>query len=134
MSRNDLIRANSAAVIASDQFGLGREWEFARRTSKFGVEPRTFGDWETVTALDTVGRGNEVYDEQRNVYKLVDIINLRISEFSVSPALKMGDIFRGADGNIWAITSINPYRVGTIQFTAERDVALLASMNKTGGA
>jgi hypothetical protein len=129
-SRNDMIRTNSAAVISDAGFGLGRTWEFARRTSKFGVEPRTFGDYEDVTALDTLGRGNEEYDETKNINKLVDVINIRISEFAISPALKMGDIFRCSDGTIWAISSINPYRVGTIHFTATRDTGLNATMNK----
>lgn len=131
-SRNDMVRTNSAAVISDAGFGLGRTWEFARRTSKFGVEPRTFGDYEEVTALDTMGRGNEEYDETKNVNKLVDVINIRVSEFSISPTLKMGDIFRCVDGTIWAIASINPYRVGTIQFTAIRDTGLNATMNKGG--
>jgi len=131
-SRNDIVRANSAAVIADDGFGLGRTWEFARRTSRFGVEPRTYGDYEEVTALDTLGRGNEEYDEVKNINRLTDVINIRVSEFDISPGLKMGDIFRCADGTIWAISSINPYRVGTIQFTATRDTGLNATMNKGG--
>lgn len=133
MTRNDTIRANSAAAISGPSAGLGRPWEYARRISKLGIEPRVFGEWSTVTALDTLGRGTETFDEQRNIFKLADIVNLRISEFDISPLVRLGDIFRASDGSVWAITSVNPYRVGTVQFTIERDTALSATPNKTGG-
>jgi hypothetical protein len=133
MTRYDEIRGNSQAVIASAS-GLGRIWEYRRLTSNRAVEPRTYGVWTPFIALDTGGRAQQEYDEQRRGFMDVQVLQLRAMDSDPSPRLTPGCQVRVAgETEVWAVMGVNSSGPGTLAYTLKRDLPLLQDENRKGG-
>lgn len=134
MTRNDIIRANSKAVVKSPTSGLGRTWTFSRMISNRGADPRVYEDfWTEFTTVDTGGSALQDYDEAKSRWRQLNTAPLRCAEDDPYPQLAVGDLVRSPEGVTYSIEGISQSGPGTVRYSIVRDTTLRGDMARGGG-
>lgn len=134
MSRADNIRARLRDVVGGNSSKtLGETWQYRRITSAYGISPRTYGAYNDVTGLATGRSFQENYDQDMHVYRRVEAQLFRCADNDPDPALRMGDQVQDREGLIWDVYGQPRRAYGTIAYTLQREVPLLADADRQGG-
>lgn len=135
MTRNEIISANSRAVVGSSSFTIGVEggYQLRRLTSKITASPRTYSDWEDFTGLQTRGQHSQQFDPERNEFSRVATGFVRCPDDAPSPILTQGDQIKDADGMTWAILGVSSSGPGTVLYAYGREDILLGDALRGGG-
>ena len=133
MSRFDHIAANSRKVVGQSSETSGIVLQFRRLTSDYGIEPRTYSDWEEFTALPTSGMNAEVFDVDRGGHRLAYTARIRAADDSRTPLLKQGDQIVNAQDLVWAVMGVGSSGPGTVAYSVSKDRMLMGDQDRKGG-
>lgn len=131
VSLSTSIRSAMQAILRTVPGILGENWWYQRLTSGPAAEARTYAAM-TVVAVHVTGRTTlEEYDDRRQMFVRKERARMRLSDALAD--LHQGDQVIDQTGLVYAVRGIEASGVGTIAYTIERDLPLVASPPRNGG-
>lgn len=110
---------------------FGQSWYYRRLTSGPAAQARTYGTMTQVTVQISGRNTVEEMDEPSGRWRRIERAKLRTSDALAD--LHQGDQVIDPNGLAWAVMGIASSGIGTVAYTIERDLPLVASPNRRGG-
>lgn len=127
MALRDDIRTALREVVTT----LGETWQYRRLTSGGAASVRTYSAWTDVTAHATARAWVQEWSDDRQAWQRIETQRVRVSD--ALDQLNTGDQFQDPDGVQWAVRAQPTSGVGSVAYTVERIIPLIADARRGGG-